>query len=72
MQTLVDTAGIKNKAMIYREEIIEVMIYKKRWEIELLFKKMKQNFQLSYIYGENENAILQKKAAVKKGIFNSC
>ena len=123
MQTLVDTAGIKNKAMIYREEIIEViytenkekkklilkrvcyrdeknrhyvfisnnleidsseiaLIYKKRWGIELLFKKMKQNFQLSYFYGENENAIrtqvwctliaqllltvLQKKAAVKK------
>ena len=25
--------------------------------IELLFKKMKQNFQLHYFYGENENAI---------------
>ena len=123
LQTLVDTASIKGKAMIYREEIIEViytenkekkklilkrvcyrdeknrhyvfisnnleidsseiaLIYKKRWGIELLFKKMKQNFQLSYFYGENENAIrtqvwctliaqllltvLQKKAAVKK------
>ena len=29
-------------------------------------KKMKQNFQLSYFYREKENAILQKKAAVKK------
>jgi hypothetical protein len=123
IQTLIDTASIKGKAMIYREEIIEViytenkekkklilkrvcyrdeknrhyvfvsnnleieaseiaLIYKKRWGIELLFKKMKQNFQLSYFYGENENAIrtqvwctliaqllitvLQKKAAVKK------
>jgi hypothetical protein len=123
IQTLVDTASIKGKAMIYREEIIEViytenkekkkltlkrvcyrdeknrhyvfisnnleidsseiaLIYKKRWGIELLFKKMKQNFQLSYFYGENENAIrtqvwctliaqllltvLQKQAAVKK------
>lgn len=123
LQTLIDTASIKGKAMIYREEIIEViytenkekktlilkrvcyrdeknrhyvfvsnnleieaseiaLIYKKRWGIELLFKKMKQNFQLSYFYGENENAIrtqvwctliaqllltvLQKKAAVKK------
>jgi hypothetical protein len=123
MQTLVDTASIKGKAMVYREEIIEViytenkekkkltlkrvcyrdeknrhyvfisnnleieaseiaLIYKKRWGIELLFKKMKQNFQLSYFYGENENAIrtqvwctliaqllltvLQKQAAVKK------
>jgi len=123
LQTLIDTASIKDKAMIYREEIIEViytenkekkkltlkrvcyrdeknrhyvfisnnleieaseiaLIYKKRWGIELLFKKMKQNFQLSYFYGENENAIrtqvwctliaqllltvLQKKASVKK------
>jgi len=31
--------------------------YKKRWDIELLFKKLKQNFQLHYFYGENENAI---------------
>lgn len=123
LQTLVDTASIKGKAMVYREEIIEViytenkekkklilkrvcyrdeknrhyvfisnnleidsseiaLIYKKRWGIELLFKKMKQNFQLSYFYGENENAIrtqvwctliaqllltvLQKQAKVKK------
>lgn len=123
LQTLVNTASIKDKAMVYREEIIEVtynegkikkqlklkrvcyrdeknrhyvfmsnnleldayeiaLIYKKRWGIELLFKKMKQNFQLTYFYGENENAIrtqvwctliaqllltvLQKKANVKK------
>ncbi len=33
------------------------LIYKKRWGIELLFKKMKQNFQLHYFYGEYENAI---------------
>jgi transposase len=32
-------------------------IYKRRWQIELLFKKMKQNFQLRYFYGESENAI---------------
>jgi IS4 transposase len=31
-------------------------IYKKRRQIELLFKKMKQNFQLHYFKGENENA----------------
>ena len=58
------------------------MIYKKRWGIEILFKKMKRNFQLHYFYGENENAIftqvwctliaqllltvLQKKANVAK------
>ena len=28
-----------------------------RWEIELLFKKIKQNFPLQYFYGDNQNAI---------------
>ena len=37
------------------EEI--VAIYRKRWEIELLFKQMKQNFHLKYLYGESANAI---------------
>jgi hypothetical protein len=32
-------------------------IYKKRWMIELTFKKLKQNFQLSYFYSETENGI---------------
>ena len=36
-------------------EIIE--IYRKRWEIELLFKQIKQNFLLKYFYGESANAI---------------
>jgi hypothetical protein len=36
-------------------EIID--IYRKRWEIELLFKQMKQNFPLKYFYGESANAI---------------
>lgn len=31
--------------------------YRHRWEIELLFKQMKQNFPLKYIYGESANAI---------------
>ena len=35
-------------------EIIE--IYHKRWEIELLFKQLKQNFPLKYFYGESANA----------------
>ena len=71
---------ICNNTIITAEEI--ALIYKKRWGIELLFKKMKQNFQLHYFYGENENAIrtqvwctliaqllltvLQKKAGTKK------
>lgn len=36
-------------------EIIE--IYRRRWEIELLFKQIKQNFPLRYFYGESANAI---------------
>jgi len=32
-------------------------IYKKRWSIELVFKKLKQNFQLHYFYSETENGI---------------
>jgi IS4 transposase len=36
-------------------EIIE--IYRKRWEIELPFKQIKQNFPLKYFYGESANAI---------------
>ena len=40
-------------------------LYKTRWEVDLffygklyiIFKNMKQNFQLHYFYGENENAI---------------
>lgn len=31
--------------------------YKKRWNIELLFKQLKQNFQLNHFYGDNENAL---------------
>ena len=71
---------ISNNFDITAEEV--AFIYQKRWQIELLFKKMKQNFQLHYFYGENENAIrtqvwctliaqllltvLQKMANVKK------
>ena len=33
------------------------MIYKKRWQIELLFKQLKQNFPLKFFLGDNENAI---------------
>ena len=71
---------ISNNLEITAEEI--ALIYKKRWGIELLFKKMKQNFQLHYFYGETENAIrtqvwctliaqllltvLQQKVKVKK------
>src|SRR5699024_9448489 len=33
------------------------LIYKKRWQIELLLKQVKQNFPLKYFLGDNENAI---------------
>jgi hypothetical protein len=32
-------------------------IYKRRWQIELLFKRIKQNFLARYFLGDNENAI---------------
>ena len=46
---------LTNNFDITAEEV--AFLYKKRWGIELLFKKMKQNFQLHYFYGENINAI---------------
>ena len=53
----------KNRHYVFISNNLELdaneiaLIYRKRWGIELLFKKMKQNFQLHYFYGENENAI---------------
>ncbi len=44
-----------NNFEISAEEV--AFLYKKRWGIEVMFKKMKQNFQLHYFYGENINAI---------------
>lgn len=38
-----------------REDIIAIC--RKRWEIEFLFKQLKQNFPLWYFYGESDNAI---------------
>jgi Transposase DDE domain/Domain of unknown function (DUF4372) len=32
-------------------------IYANRWQIETFFKKLKQNFPLTYFYGDNTNAI---------------
>lgn len=46
---------ITNNFEISREEV--AYIYKLRWNIELLFKKLKQNFQLHYFYSETENGI---------------
>lgn len=46
---------ICNNFEITNQEI--AFLYKKRWNIELLFKKLKQNFQLHYFYSETENGI---------------
>jgi len=32
-------------------------LYRKRWQIEILFKRIKQNYPLKYFLGESENAI---------------
>jgi len=47
---------ITNNMELPAEEIAQ--IYKKRWQIELLFKQLKQNFPLKYFLGDNENAII--------------
>jgi len=46
---------LTNNFDITAEEV--AFLYKKRWGIEIMFKKMKQNFQLHYFNGENVNAI---------------
>jgi len=46
---------ITNNFEISNEEV--ALIYKIRWQIGLLFKKLKQNFQLHYFYSETENGI---------------
>jgi transposase len=46
---------ITNNFELAAEQI--VLIYKKRWQIELLFKQLKQNFPLKYFLGDNRNAI---------------
>ncbi|MDR9449530.1 MAG: IS4 family transposase [Psychroflexus sp.] len=53
----------KNKAYYFLTNLFDLEaeqianLYKKRWQIETLFKKVKQNFPLQYFYGENQNAI---------------
>jgi hypothetical protein len=46
---------ITNNLKIAAEKV--ALIYKKRWQIELLFKQLKQNFPLKYFLGDNQNAI---------------
>ncbi|NMD16915.1 MAG: IS4 family transposase [Bacteroidales bacterium] len=46
---------ITNSWNITAEEV--ALIYKYRWTIETVFKKMKQNFQLHFFYSDTENGI---------------
>jgi hypothetical protein len=46
---------ITNNWEITAEEV--ALIYKCRWSIETTFKKIKQNFQLTYFYSDTENGI---------------
>ena len=46
---------VTNNFELEAESIIN--IYRKRWQIELLFKRLKQNFPLKYFLGDNVNAI---------------
>ena len=53
----------KNKVYFFLTSLFDLpaeqiaLLYKKCWEIELLFTKIKQNFPLQYFYRENKNAI---------------
>ena len=46
---------ISNNFEIEADKIAD--IYKQRWQIETLFKRLKQNFPLKYFFGDNHNAI---------------
>jgi hypothetical protein len=46
---------ITNNWEITAEEV--ALIYRYRWTIELVFKKLKQNFQLHFFYSDTENGI---------------
>ena len=68
--TIIHNARIVTYADIKKRKLISLLtndldsapdeiiaIYRQRWEIELLFKQIKQNFPLKYFYGESANAI---------------
>lgn len=46
---------ITNNFQLDPKEVAD--IYRKRWQIEIFFKRLKQNFQLHSFLGDNENAI---------------
>lgn len=50
-----DFVFITNEFNLEPEQVAD--LYKKRWQIELLFKRIKQRYPLRYFLGENANAI---------------
>lgn len=46
---------ITNNVEISPDQVAD--IYKHRWQIETMFKRLKQNFPLKYFLGDNQNAI---------------
>lgn len=46
---------LTNNKTLQAQEV--AAIYKRRWQIELLFKRIKQRYPLKYFLGETENAI---------------
>ena len=52
---------VKKKKYIANDEEISpdtgAVIYKHRWQIETMFKRLKQNFPLKYFLGDSQNAI---------------
>ena len=46
---------ITNNLEISPDQVAD--IYKHRWQIETMFKRLKQNFPLKYFLGDNQNAI---------------
>ena len=75
---------ISNNFEIEADKIAD--IYKQRWQIETLFKRLKQNFPLKYFFGDNQNAIeiqiwvsliiqlimlVKQRKAIKKWAFSN-
>ena len=53
--TVTFITNVLDQSEMSAEQICE--IYRRRWAIECLFKKLKQNFPLKYFLGDNVNAI---------------
>jgi IS4 transposase len=56
----IDEQGREHKFLtnnwdVTAEEV--ALLYKKRWDIETVFKKLKQNFQLHFFWSDTENGI---------------